>query len=177
MTAPDEEALYREEVLALHVPDEDEEWLRFEMSRLHECTRIFPLVASRRSSTSSASASTAGNGGKEEVDADDGKEMLEEQPDENDDADDENNNKGNSKEASSTDASKKETADVKKSATYEEILFAAFLQDRRQTMRLRCPLPNRAIADPNNKDGFLPPLDAPSSSRSSFSTMVSFQND
>lgn len=45
-----------------------------------------------------------------------------------------------------------------------------FLHDRRQTMRLRCPLPNRAKTD-ENKDNFLPPLEPPASSRSTMSSM------
>ncbi len=60
-----------------------------------------------------------------------------------------------------------------KSASYEEIIFQAFLADKRQTMRLRMPLPNRQKVIDDNVGSFLPPLDAPSSSRSSFSTIGS----
>jgi hypothetical protein len=35
--------LFRAETLAAHIATESEEWLKFEMSRLNQCTRIFPL--------------------------------------------------------------------------------------------------------------------------------------
>eukprot|EP01033_Poteriospumella_lacustris_P012064 gene12064-8619_t len=158
----DEEAQLREEILAMHVPSEDEEWLRFEMARLGQCTRIFPPEPRRANAAN---------------DAEDGKEEQEDV----DDADETTqanamamaNGEDSAKLTPSASAtSQPPAAAAAKSATYEEILFHVFLQDRRQTMRLRCPLPNR---DPNNvnKDGFLPPLDGPSSSRASFSSMGS----
>ncbi len=52
-------------------------------------------------------------------------------------------------------------------------MLQAFLYDKRQTMRLRMPLPNRAKAIDDNLGSFLPPLDSASTSRSSFSTIGS----
>ena len=43
-TAEEEEA-FREEVIAAHVPKDDDEWMLFEMKHLHQFTRIFPAVA------------------------------------------------------------------------------------------------------------------------------------
>lgn len=160
----DEEAQLREEILAIHVPSEDEEWLRFEMARLNQCTRIFPPEPRRANA-----ANDAEDGKEEQEDVDDADETT--QANANAMA----NGDESAKLTPSASATSQQPAAViaaAKSATYEEILFQVFLQDRRQTMRLRCPLPNR---DPNNlnKDGFLPPLDGPSSSRASFSSMGS----
>jgi hypothetical protein len=153
-------------VLSTHVPTEDEEWLRFEMSRLTQCTRIFPLEPKVISADSAHNAA---------AEAEDGKEMQEETEDAEEGA--HANNEASSTVGGGTNnsvtappTSSSSSSSSIKSATYEEILFQVFLQDRRQTMRLRCPLPNRAI-DPNNKDSFLPPLDGSSSSRTSFSSM------
>lgn len=148
------------------MPTEDEEWLRFEMSRLTQCTRIFPLEPKVISADSAHNAA---------AEAEDGKEMQEETEDVEEGA--HANNEASSTVGGGTNNSvtapptSSSSSSSIKSATYEEILFQVFLQDRRQTMRLRCPLPNRAI-DPNNKDSFLPPLDGSSSSRTSFSSMV-----
>ena len=45
-----------------------------------------------------------------------------------------------------------------------------FIQDKRQTMRLRCPLPSRARSGPGSDTASLPPLDSRSSSQSSTSS-------
>eukprot|EP01039_Chlorochromonas_danica_P005990 gene5990-6597_t len=39
---PDEEAQYRQDILREHVPEEEEEWMRYEMSKLTQFTRVFP---------------------------------------------------------------------------------------------------------------------------------------
>ncbi len=156
MQQPDEEAAFRSEVFSLHIPDENEEWLKFEMSRLTQCTRIFPVEPKK--------ILKDGDGKEVEEGKEDNEEDKEEQEDEEDaDKDSKKKDKDNKDEAKPPKA---------KSASYEEIMFQVFLQDRRQTMRMRCPLPNRAKVDDSSKDSFLPPLEPPVSSRSTFSSLV-----
>ena len=155
-----EDALFRTEVLGIHVPKDDDEWLLFETSRLTQFTRIFPLPKSAPSASSTSSAEASAVGVAEGATPMEEAEVEEEQPDEEDED-------GANKEA----GAKNKVA--VKSATYEEIIFQAFLADKRQTMRLRMPLPNRQKVIDDNVGSFLPPLDAPSSSRSSFSTIGS----
>lgn len=40
----EEEEAYREEIIATHVPTEEDEWMRFEMKHLTQFTRIFPAL-------------------------------------------------------------------------------------------------------------------------------------
>ena len=149
-----EDALYRTEVLGIHVPKDDDEWLLFETSRLTQFTRVFPYLSpTAAEGGATGAAESESKAVLEEVE-------VEEQPDEEDKEEDGNKENG----------AKKVPV---KSASYEEIIFQAFLHDKRQTMRLRCPLPNRAKVTDDNVGSFLPPLDAPSSSRSSFSSMGS----
>lgn len=161
MQQPDEEAAFRSEVFSIHIPDENEEWLKFEMSRLNQCTRIFPPEPKK---------STKDSEGKE---VEEGKEENEEDKEEQED--EEEGEKKKDKESKDKDKENKdENKPAKaKSATYEEIMYQVFLQDRRQTMRMRCPLPNRAKSEDSSKDNFLPPLEPPVSSRSTFSSLVS----
>lgn len=148
-------------MLAAHVPSENDEWLRFEMSKLTQCTRIFPLEPKPK---------------EEENASEEAKEDEEEKEDNEDDNDGDNNNGTN--EQPKPKVEETPAAPKAKSATYEEIMFQVFLQDRRQTMRLRCPLPNRTKAEAENNNSnnssFLPPLEnGGSSSRgSSLSSMV-----
>ena len=57
-----EDALFRTEVLAIHVPKDDDEWLLFETSRLTQFTRIFPLpkTAPGASNPNGADSSSVG---------------------------------------------------------------------------------------------------------------------
>lgn len=137
--APDEEEAFRAEVLATHVPDENDEWMRFEMSRLTQFTRIFPILKPAQTS-GSASASNGIAAGEEEA------EEAEEAVEEGD--------------ATSNTVTPVENTKKKKSATFEEILYQVFLADRRQTMRLRNPLPNRTKAEEQAANGvgpYVPP--------------------
>jgi hypothetical protein len=170
MSQPDEEAQYRQEVLSLHIPDEQEEWLRFESERLTQCTRIFPLAKR------AGKEKDKGGDGERDV----GEENEEELEIEEEDIGDKGTDKkkvDKDKEAAvvaSNSNSNSNKEEKKKPASYEEILFQVFLQDKKQTMRLRCPLPSRVRPDDSNgRESFLPPLDPPTSSRSSMSTMVS----
>jgi Mg-chelatase subunit ChlI len=158
MQQPDEEAMFRTEVFATHVPDENEEWLKFELSRLTQCTRIFPPEPKKTTKDS------------EGKDVEEGKEDNEEDKEEQED--EEEGEKKKDKDGKDKDKENKEESksNKAKSASYEEIMFQVFLQDRRQTMRMRCPLPNRAKTDDNSN--FLPPLEPPVSSRSTASSLV-----
>lgn len=67
-------------------------------------------------------------------------------------------------EADASSSSSKTSAPVKKRASYEDIIFQVFLEDRRQMMRFRNPLiartHDRPSSEPRGKDGnLLPPLD------------------
>jgi len=154
-----EDALFRTEVLGIHVPKDDDEWLLFETSRLTQFTRIFPLPKSAPTTNNSSGTETSTVGVAEGI-APVEEAEVEEQPDEDDE------------DGANKDTGAKNKVAVK-SASYEEIIFQAFLADKRQTMRLRMPLPNRQKVIDDNVGSFLPPLDAPSSSRSSFSTIGS----
>ncbi|RYH19916.1 hypothetical protein EON65_25245 [archaeon] len=183
-TQPDEDAQFKAEVFKEHIPNEDEEWMKFEMTKLSQFTRIFPpLPKSMMTNYIEAikghvsmhqvpdiavpvrdKSSPIGTENNENEDEEDNKE----------EEDDDENNNGNTANANSNSvANSNSDSGKKKSASYEEIIYQVFLQDRRQTMRLRCPLPNRAKADENSSGNFLPPLDAPSSSRSSMSSIGS----
>jgi hypothetical protein len=131
---------------------------------LNQCTRIFPPEPKPPKPE---------NSGKEGEENDlYGKEENNEEENEEETKNNDTDNEG------STTVTKPKKDSTKppganKVASYEDIIFQVFLQDKRQTMRLRCPLPNRAKMTDDNSS-FLPPLDPPpASSRSSFSSMVS----
>eukprot|EP01038_Epipyxis_sp_PR26KG_P005590 gene5590-7718_t len=147
----DEDLLYKQEVLSVHVPDENEDWMQLEMSKLSQFTRIYPLETRRDKIDGPGSA----------LHQVDGEDVLAEGNDEENDEDEEESNQiVNAGDAGIASPNPKSSQKV---ATYDEILFQVFLQDKRQLMRLRCPLPNRTKADENS----LPPLDSIHSSRSS----------
>jgi hypothetical protein len=91
--------LFRAETLAAHIATESEEWLRFEMSRLNQCTRIFPLEPK--------DPSKAGTG----------EEEAEEKEEE--EAGDADNEDGNQEQK----GKKEVTGSKPKSASYEDIIF------------------------------------------------------
>lgn len=183
-TQPDEDAQFKAEVFKEHIPNEDDEWMKFEMAKLTQFTRIFPpLPKSMMTDYIEAikghvsihqvpdiavpvrdKSSPIGTENNENEDEEENKE-------EEDDDDTNNGSAANTTNNSVTNSNA--DSGKKKSASYEEIIYQTFLQDRRQTMRLRCPLPNRSKADENSGGNFLPPLDAPSSSRSSMSSIGS----
>lgn len=153
----------RNEILSIHVPDENDEWMKFEMSKLTQCTRIFPPEPKAEPKA-----------GEDDVD------LKEEE-----DAGTEEDGDGNQ----DKEKRKKDGVKGNKMVSYEDIIYKAriffirrnlltslqlFLEDKRATYRRTRPLPNRSKTEEGN---FLPPLDPPTSSRSSFSSMVSFQNN
>lgn len=151
---PDEDAIFRAEILKEHVPNDEEEWMKFEMSRLSQFTRIFPPLpksavhwtTSHLPVASDPPVAAVKEVVKEENDAEDEEENKEEEDE------DETNATPSATGTSTTDTKKKV-------ASYEDIICSVFLQDRRQTMRLRCPLPNRTKEEQDR----LPPLESSSS--------------
>lgn len=156
LSVEDDENL-KQEVLALHVPPETDEWMIKEMSYLSQFTRIFPLEPKKDKDGAIIPSAN--------------EEVAEEEEDANEE-DDDNNRDGavaaavvdsQGGNASGT-ASKKPKV---KPATYDDILYHVFLHDKKQTMRFRCPIGN----GPHNRDRLetssLPPLGAASNSSTS----------
>lgn len=174
-TAPEEELAFKQEVLSIHIPaSEADEWLRFETSRLNLCTRIFPLPSYYRA-TSQGERQSESRGESREISANNAMTNNEEEAEEN--TEDNNNDDNGETEVKQTAASTTtaNTAIKAKSATYEEILYQVFLQDRRQTMRMTRPLPNRAKMsdDTSSMGSFLPSINNSESSKSSNSMIGS----
>lgn len=146
---------YREEVLTAHYPKSDDEWMIREMSFLTQFTRIFPPENGRTINATGQLevgniASSFAIGGDDTMEAreDDG------------DNDDEEDIKGAAVNTVSTTNIPSSSASLPyKPATYEDILYQVFLQDKRQAMRLRCPLPNRHVKPSDNDTQSLPPVE------------------
>lgn len=109
-----EDALFRTEVLAIHVPKDDDEWLLFETSRLTQFTRIFPLPKSAPSVSGSAGGAEASTMGVAEGTAPVEEAEVEEQPDEDEE------------DGTNKDTSAKNKV-VVKSASYEEIIYQVII--------------------------------------------------
>mmetsp|Transcript_4866 Transcript_4866/g.7408 ORF Transcript_4866/g.7408 Transcript_4866/m.7408 type:complete len:1136 (-) Transcript_4866:239-3646(-) len=149
--AEDDEA-FRQEVLAQHIPALDDKWIAFESSRLPSFTRIFPPVPK----TDDTKVEEEPDDGEAEQDIEDDKRdatgagvgvstadaSLETPSPRARTADGENSLPAATTVASSTPPLPPEKRSIGKSL--EDILFQVFLQDRRQTMRLKCPLGNRS---------------------------------
>jgi hypothetical protein len=158
----DEDTSLKSEIFTTHIPTEEDEWMKLEVSRLTQFTRIFPPPEPHASSVDSNKFSND-----EELFAE--KEEQEENEEEN-----EGVATGQSEEKTKKEKEKekeKETVKVHKTASYEDIIFKVFLEDHRATYRRTRPLPHRAKPE---EGSFLPPLDPPPTSRSSFSSMVSY---
>lgn len=154
----EDEELFKLEVLQQHVPTEDNLWMIREMQILKSFTRIFPpmpkpgkedKVEGVDGPTKAASGTIDNNEGG----SDNG--------DESDNDNDEDGEEGDGGEAgtakSASAAANGATApEKKKLATMNDILIEAFLQDRRQTLRLRAPLANHVREKDANS---LPALD------------------
>jgi hypothetical protein len=150
----DEDTSLKSEIFTTHIPTEEDEWMKLEVSKLSQFTRIFPPEPRSSSGDSNKFSND------EELFAE--KEEQEENEDENEG--------GASGQPEEKAKKEKETVKVNKTASYEDIIFKVFLEDRRATYRRTRPLPHRAKPE---EGGFLPPLDPPPTSRSSFSSMVS----
>jgi hypothetical protein len=164
----------RSEVISQHVPTQNDEWMLREMKRLVQFTRIFPLESYfKNASKEGASKDGATVGSSAAAGNDDNDENGDEDADAGDDGDDDGVpgaagvNGGTAAAGAGVGSANGEAPKPppEKSATYEEILYQVFLQDKRQTMRMRCPLgPSRAKSGPGSDTASLPPLDSKSSS-------------
>lgn len=144
----EEEAVFKDEVFAAHVPSEDDEWMTFEGKFLHQFTRIFPVVE--------PSTKTGGAALSEQEAAE--LEAKEEEEEENEDKNDED--KAASKVAAGKEKDVKAESKLK-IASYTEIMHQVFVADRRQTMRFHVPLGGARRAEADKQDGTLPPLHEP----------------
>jgi len=153
---PEEEESFRQEVLQQHQPKEGDSRLQFEEEALTSFNRIFPLFES----------DSARENKEEEYDGDD-----------NDEAEDKDNDveEGGStaptmEKSEGSLEKEKEQKKRKKIPTWkshEEVLCAVFLQDRRQTLRMKQPLSGQAKTAAQDKD-HLPALGDYSKSTSTF---------
>jgi len=152
--APEEESNYRNEVLSIHYPKEDDEWLIHESKILNQFTRIFP-----------PENSIIMKSDKQDDDVID----MKEDDDNDDDATTTMQSNGNSNKEDEV----KTTTVNSITASYEDIIFQVFLQDKRQTQRLICPLPSRVRPISENDSQSLPPLDTTRTSFINVSKLIS----
>jgi len=135
----EEDVPFRNEVLGIHIPAEDDIWMEREQKMLTEFTRIFPKLPKREGQTEAE---------------------AENEDNEGDDVDEEGvsipSNAGSSASQQSGDASVSTSVTKFKPASYEDIIVQAFILDKRQTMRLHGPLAARLR--PGSQEE-LPPLD------------------
>jgi hypothetical protein len=118
---------YRAEVLAVHVPKDDDEWLLFETSKLTLFTRLYPPMKSAAPADSSVSSSGASSSSGAQAAAAAAEAALEVEvqgEDEADEDDEEGGNKdGNSKDPLLAPSGSTKNKEKAKSATYEELIF------------------------------------------------------
>jgi tubulin polyglutamylase TTLL6/13 len=176
---PAEDLQYRQEILSMIVPEEDDHWLQREMKYLPEFFRIFPAMPKSTSEQKLENDDEAAEeeGVEEERDDDpvsvgntgkqDNKWSKQVKADHDDEADGRERKDSGSKEVGkvSKESSFKATY---KPASFEEILFHVFVQDKRQMMRLHCPLPSRRKANSadDSSSQSVPPPDSRSGSSS-----------
>ena len=164
-------AALRAEAVDLHVPKEGDVWIERERRALTQFTQIFPLEHHHHHHHNSKEKGSNGSDGNGNGDGD-GDEEKEDFVDGEDQGDDVDGGNGNDDRDGNRAVVKK--GDVAKGktprASYEDIIFQVFLEDRRQMMRFRNPLVarthDRPSSEPRGKDGHtLPPLDNKNSSR------------
>ena len=156
---PEEEESFRQEVLNEHRPKEDDPRLQYEIDTLPSFYRIFPLFES-----------------------DEAKEIREEEEDadDNDEVDEKEGDNEDGGESTSTAVVEKcegwmdKDKEVKKKKktpmwkSHEDVLCAVFLQDRRQTLRMKQPLGGQAKTSNTDSKDHLPALGDSSKSASTF---------
>jgi hypothetical protein len=118
----------RAEVLSVHVPKDDDEWLLFETSKLTEFTRLYPPMRSAApGDTSSNNSGVASSSGAQaaQAAAEAALEVEVQGEDEADEDDEENggNKEGGSKDPLLTPNGSTKGKEKAKSATYEELIF------------------------------------------------------
>ena len=147
----EEDDMLRKEVVALHKPNDDDEWMLKEMKYLTQFTRIYPEVPKLKTSTGSDSdekiaASTENNS--------DNEDEVEERDDDDNEREDDTSIVGNRNLLPANEKSKYVPA------SFSEILYQVFLLDRKQMMRLRCPLGNNARNKADLETSSLPPVNS-----------------
>lgn len=123
--------LFRQEILAVHYPKPDDEWMKREMSILTQFTRIFPPVNSSPPSSSTGNRSVNGiaTNGTVNATAVGEDDMLEGREDDNDQEDEDENN-GSSNRLGESNSSKNRTGSAtitpaipSQPVTYEDIMY------------------------------------------------------
>jgi hypothetical protein len=169
-------------VLSIHVPTEDDEWMQFEMKILKEFTRIFPpekreekmfteepdggdeeegdeeddpLMTTPAGTTSASAAASAAGSGSGSGSAPAGEKGAKPGPRQGAAT---TGNASNSN-SNSNSANAGANSNAKPIATYDDILYQVFLQEKRQFMRMHQPLPRDRDAAGS---GSLPPLETSS---------------
>ena len=129
----EEDKEFRQEILDLIIPKDDDVWMELEMKHLTEFTRIFPEIPEEKEEAEAVAAAVAEGENEEDEDVEA----------ERDDEDEEDETK-------------------KKTATPEDLVVQSFAIDKRATMRLHHPLAAR-IRPPSEPDiresTSLPPVD------------------
>lgn len=129
----EEDELYKQEVLSIHMADENDEYMKKEVRMLTQFTKIFPLDEPKKG------------------DKDEEKEKDDEEQDEKNDEEQEEVEEIDGK------GEKVEKPSKQTYASYADIMYQAFLLDKRQTMRLKCPLGVRNNRN-DSEASSLPPL-------------------
>ena len=130
----EEDEILRKEVTALHTPNEDDEWMLNEMRYLTQFTRIYPEMPKTAPSTGNENDEKIGASA--ESNNSDNEEEVEERDDDENEKEDDCSIVGNRNLLPVKEKSKYIAA------SHAEILYQVFLLDRKQMMRLRCPLGN-----------------------------------
>lgn len=129
----DDEEAYKKEVLAIHVPAEDDHYLLYEEEVLVSFTRLFPPPKRVKDEAT----------GEEKAD-------VEGEVDEEDEEEESNLSKA----TKSADNNKPK----RKVASLQDILLETFIQDRKQTLRLRAPIASRSKSQEPSSRSSLPAL-------------------
>jgi hypothetical protein len=74
---------FKEDVLSIHVPSEDDDWMRFEMKQLTQFTRIFPVLPDKTVNSNSTNAMTEEEAAELEAKEEDDDDDKDDQEDEN----------------------------------------------------------------------------------------------
>ncbi len=146
----EEDDVLRREVTALHTPGEEDEWMLNEMKYLTQFTRIYPEIPSQKPVPGADNEEKA----VAESNNSDNEEEVEERDDDENEREDDTSIVGNRNLL----PAKEKTKYV--AASYSEILYQVFLLDRKQMMRLRCPLGNNTRSKVDLETSSLPPVNS-----------------
>ena len=123
---------YREEVLAVHVPREDDEWLLYETAKLTQFTRLYPPVRKTRNqltltAASTATAATTDRGEVGSLSSNSAMHPGEEQDDDEDEEAGPAAGSSNSTKHSNNSSTAGAGREKFKAASYEEIMFQVYI--------------------------------------------------